>query len=102
MGAAIDKIPHQHHSKLPKELSDSEIEKIHEKTKLSPYEISKWYCEFYEFSSGHELNENFFIKYYKEILPYRGKAHDFCHLIFNGTFLNVFLEFFRLKFHIYY
>jgi hypothetical protein len=74
--------------KIPKELSVEELEKIKLKTNLSTYEISKWYSQFYEFSSGHQLNEHFFVKYYKHVVPYKGNAEDFCHLIFKAFDIN--------------
>ena len=74
--------------KIPKELSVDELEKIRSKTNLPIYEISKWYSQFYEFSSGHQLNEHFFVKYYKQLVPYKGKAEDFCHLIFKAFDVN--------------
>ena len=78
MGAGNQKV------KLPKELDETDIERIQSRTRLSRYEIVKWYSDFYEFSNGSQLNQHFFVKYFKELLPGRGKPEEFCRLIFRG------------------
>jgi hypothetical protein len=75
---------HNHSRKLPTNLTDSQIELIQINSNMSKYEICKWYSEFYDFSNGKQLSQAQFMKYYKDLLPYKGNTGEFCKLIFNG------------------
>ena len=86
--------------KLPKELSNNEIELIEANSNMTRAEIKRWYKDFYEFANGKQLNQEYFIKYYKELLPYNGDCDDFCKLLFNGELFfqfNLHVIFFNLN-----
>lgn len=69
---------------LPPNLTQSQIDLIKLNTGQRDDEIRKWYKEFYEISNGETLNESYFIKYYQDLLPYKGDSEDFCKLVFNS------------------
>ena len=68
---------------LPKTLTQSQIDLIKLNTKQTDTEIRKWYKEFYEISKGKTLNQAYFIKYYQELLPYKGNSEEFSKMIFS-------------------
>lgn len=70
-------------SKLPKELTQEQLEELSKNTDLQIHEISQWYQRFYEFSNGHDLDKNIFHKYFKELLPNQGNSEKFCELCFS-------------------
>lgn len=78
--------------KIPTELTESEIEILKLNTNMTHNEVCTWYKEFYEFSNGRLLDQGHFIKYYKDLLPYKGDPEEFCKLAFNGRVLFVFLK----------
>ena len=81
--------------RLPKELSESEMELIQLNSNMTRQEIKRWYEDFYEFAKGKELSQSCFVRYYKELLPTNGDCEEFCKLLFNGEFyfgIKFFLE----------
>ena len=74
--------------KLPKELTDEQLEDISKNTDLPIYEISMWYQRFFEFSNGRDLDKKSFHKYFKDLLPNKGNSDKFCELCFSAFDLN--------------
>ena len=72
---------------LAKELTQPQIDLIKLNTNYTDSEIKAWYKDFYEISEGKHLSQSDFIKYYKELLPYRGNCEDFCKLVFQGNWI---------------
>lgn len=70
---------------LASNLTQTQIDILMENTKLSENEIRKWYKDFYDASKGKNLDEESFVKYYQELLPYRGNVQEFCSLVFKGN-----------------
>ena len=73
------------------ELTYEELKKIEDQTQIPVYEINQWYCRFYDFSKGKDLDQEHFKKYFKELLPsFTGNSDEFLNLAFKGIFTNIF------------
>lgn len=82
---------------LDPELTQSQLNLIKQNVKKSDDEIREWYQEFYEIADGKHLSRSDFVKYYKDLLPYRGDSEDFCKLVFKSKKSEFCLFYLKLK-----
>ena len=70
--------------KLSHELSDEDVELIKSETNMPTDDIYSWYQDYLEFNHSRDLNEEKFVKKFKEILPHEGEKDEFARLAFYG------------------